>query len=93
MPTQVRILLRPSPVNGLIFFIVVAVALALVVLDVIVRRRRGAALVWSGMAGGVLISGGVLHATQDSGLFAVLTLVAGAVCLTLSDRAADAVAD
>lgn len=76
--------------NGLIFFIVVGVALALVVMDIVVKRRRGAALLWSTAAGVVLLAGGVVHAVDESGLIAVIALVAGAACLTLSDRAADA---
>jgi hypothetical protein len=76
--------------NGLIFFIVVAAALALVVMDIVVNRRRGVALHWSIAAGVVLLAGGIVHAIDESGLIAVIVLVAGAACLTLSDRAADA---
>ena len=73
---------------GLIFFAIIGVALALVVADIVVRRRRGAALVWGVVAGVVLISGAVLQAAHTSGPWPVITLVAGAICLTMSDRAA-----
>lgn len=76
--------------SGLLFFAIVGVALVLVLLDIFVRRRRGAALAWGITAGVVLLAGGVLHAGRTDGPWPVITLVIGAICLTLSDRAANA---
>lgn len=91
MPTQVRILLRPlSVVNSLIFFGVVFVTLALVAMEITVRRLRGRALMWAFATAAVLIAGAVLQVLGQSGLWTVLSLVAGALCLTMADRAADA---
>jgi hypothetical protein len=77
-------------VSGLLFFAIVGVALVLVLLDIFVRRRRGAALAWALAAGAVLLVGGTLHAGKADGPWPVVTLVIGAICLTLSDRASGA---
>jgi hypothetical protein len=74
-------------VSGLLFFAIVGVALVLVLLDIVVRRRRGAALAWALAAGVVLVAGGALHAGKSDGPWPVVSLVLGAICLTLSDRA------
>lgn len=75
---------------GFIFFAIIAVAIGLVVVDVVVKRRRGPALLWGVAAGVVLLAGGIVQAAAAGGPWPVITLVLGAVCLTMSDRAADA---
>lgn len=76
--------------SGMLFFGIVGIALVLVLLDIFVRRRRGAALGWGVAAGVVLLAGAVLQAGTTDGPWPVISLVAGAICLTLSDRAANA---
>ncbi|MGK2936690.1 MAG: hypothetical protein ACSLFR_02625 [Solirubrobacteraceae bacterium] len=76
--------------NSLIFFGIVLVTLVLVAMEIAVRRLRGRALMWAFATAAVLIAGAVLQVLDQSALWTVLSLVAGALCLTMADRAADA---